>query len=232
MTTMPDHARPDCVPRIVFLDLDDTLLNGNSGSMFVKFLLKRGEIGWYEAARALYYVFGYKLNVIDFEQVSAKLVADYRGMREDALVDQCLEWFDEMVKHRFYDEALALLEEHRQAGDRLVLLTASTVYAAKPIAEHLGVDKYIATRLEVDNGVFTGRFDGPLCFGGGKVHWARRYLADAGLEHALGSAAFYTDSITDLPMLEVVQDPQVVNPDPLLAREAKRRGWPVRRFVR
>ena len=107
----------------------------------------------------------------------------------------------------------------------LSILSSSPTYVTRPIAEALGIEEVISTQFEVDAGLFTGRLVGPACVGQGKVHWAEDLGARRQLD--LGASWFYTDSYTDLPMLERVGNRVVVNPDPRLKRAAKRRGWPV-----
>lgn len=218
--------------RTVFFDLDDTLLRGNSANLFIKYMLKRGELGWADVARGFYYTLQYKMNRIDIEQVTSSFIRRYEGTLESTLLEQCDDFFDTMVRPVIYEDAKKLIEDHRNRGDKLVLLTAATIYACMPVTRHLGLDHYIGTRLVVAEGKLTGHIEPPLCYGAGKLTHAKEFLENLAGPNSLSDATFYTDSITDLPMLLAVGDPQVVNPDPLLAREAKRRGWPVRNFSR
>ena len=102
------------------------------------------------------------------------------------------------------------------------------MYVTRPIAETLGLDEVLSTQFEVADGAFTGRLLGPACFGKGKVHWAEDLVSRRPVD--LDSSFFYTDSYSDLPMLERVGHGVVVNPDPRLKRTAKRRGWPVQNW--
>ena len=95
-----------------------------------------------------------------------------------------------------------------------------------PLARHLGVSHIMHTHLEEQDGRFTGRVIDPICFGEGKVYWLQQFIEQERID--LARSHFYTDSITDLPLLELVGHPHVVNPDPLLYRIASRRRWPVR----
>ena len=116
------------------------------------------------------------------------------------------------------------MEKHRARGDLLAIVTGATPYAAKPLARRLGIEHVVASELETDaHGVFTGRFVSPLCMGEGKVERAKRFADARGF--SLAEATFYSDSFTDLPLLEIVKEPVIVNPDPRLARVAKKRGW-------
>jgi putative phosphoserine phosphatase/1-acylglycerol-3-phosphate O-acyltransferase len=109
-----------------------------------------------------------------------------------------------------------------------VILTGATRYLAEPVAADLGIEHVLVTQLVVRDGRFTGEVIRPVCYGAGKTYWAERFAA--GREIDLGRSYFYTDSITDLPVLERVGEPRIVNPDPRLGRVAARRGWPVLRL--
>lgn len=103
-------------------------------------------------------------------------------------------------------------------------MTGASPYAARPLARRLGIPHVVASELEVDpNGLFTGRFVDPLCYGKGKIVRATRLAEEHGF--VLGESTFYSDSYTDLPLLEAVAEPVIVNPDPRLERVARKRGW-------
>jgi len=110
-----------------------------------------------------------------------------------------------------------------------VIISNATTYAVAPLARYLDVPHVLATQLEVRQGLFTGNYIEPLCFRHGKVFWAEKLAEELGEE--IGRSTFYTDSITDLPLLERVGTRQVVNPDPKLRSLAKKRGWPIRNLV-
>jgi len=161
--------------------------------------------------------------------ITRRLVEDVRGQRETDMIAEAERWFKEMVAPCIAPRARARIDEHRARGHTVALLTASTPYVSAPVARDLGLgNDYICTRLEVVDGVFTGRCIEPVCYGPGKVYWARAFAEARGLD--LAQSYFYTDSFTDLAMLEAVGHPVVVNPDTRLRRTAQRRGWPSERF--
>jgi len=133
------------------------------------------------------------------------------------MVELCTQWFRDAVERCIRPEMPRLLAAHRDAGHRVCLLTASTPYVAVPLCERLGIQDWIASRLEVVDGVFTGQPVKPVCFGAGKIHWAGQWALEHGID--LSRSFFYTDSMTDLPMLEAVGRPVLVNPDRKLRRE-------------
>ena len=107
----------------------------------------------------------------------------------------------------------------------MALVTSATRYLAAPLAAELGIEHFLVTQLVVRDGAFTGEAVRPLCYGAGKVHWARALADREGID--LTASYFYTDSITDLPLLEAVGLPRIVHPDLPLRRLAQQRGWPV-----
>lgn len=136
----------------------------------------------------------------------------------------------EVVEPIVYDEALELIREHRAAGRKVFLVSASPEEIVAPLARYLGVDEAIATRAELDeHGRYTGRTE-LYCYGPHKREAIEAVAARDGIDLAASYA--YSDSATDLPMLEAVGHPVAVNPDRELLRTARRRGWEVRRFTR
>jgi putative phosphoserine phosphatase/1-acylglycerol-3-phosphate O-acyltransferase len=133
-----------------------------------------------------------------------------------------------MVARTIYPRAAELVREHETKGHVVALVSGATKFVVRPLAERLGVRHFLYTRLEVENGLFTGRVVEPICFEEGKIYWIQHFIEQQGID--LARSFFYTDSITDLPLLDLVGHPVVVNPDPLLYRTAVRRRWPVRFF--
>ena len=121
--------------------------------------------------------------------------------------------------------ALRAIEAHQARGEACVLITTSSIYLARHFGLKLGLDEVLATRFEVERGWFTGRPEGELCYGEGKVKLATEYAQRQGAE--LERCYFYSDSYSDLPLLKAVGSPSVVTPDRKLRGEALRRGWPI-----
>jgi HAD superfamily hydrolase (TIGR01490 family) len=140
----------------------------------------------------------------------------------------CREWFHDMVLRHVSPAARETVRAFRRRGFVTAILSASSPYVTRPLAEDLGIDEVICTRLSVENGRFTGTVCEPLCYGEGKVHWAEAFAEERDLD--LRASYFFTDSVSDLPMLLRVGNPRVVNPDPRLRVEAWRRGWQVARW--
>ena len=212
--------------RVAFFDLDKTLISRNSATLWIRFELAAGRVTRWQALHALTYVVRYSLGSVDMEDAIRRSVASIAGQPEAELRERALRFYDALVRPLYRPGAAAAIAAHRAAGDHLVLLTSSSNYVSELVCRDLGLDDYLCNRFEVDaNGCYTGRPIEPLCFGSGKVELAARHAERSQL--SLADAVFYTDSISDLPMLEAVGRPVAVHPDPRLRRAAKQRGWEI-----
>jgi HAD superfamily hydrolase (TIGR01490 family) len=211
-----------------FFDMDKTLLRVNSGRSWLFYLRERGEITPRAFVRALAWYAQYKLAVHDMDAVSARVVAEMAGGSEAELAAKSRAFFAERVAAHIADDGRRAIARHRADGHEIVLLTSSTRYVAEPLAEALGIEHLLCTRLGVRDGRFDGTLEQPPCYGAGKVHHAERFAAERGID--LEASYFYTDSYSDLPMLERVGAARVVNPDARLSRFARRVGWETARW--
>lgn len=210
-------------PIAAFFDMDRTLIRVNSGEMWISYLRERGEMPLWAFLRAFGWMLQYKLSILDVDTVSARVVADMAGDDEGELAAKSRGFFDERIARHVSDEGRRAVERHRALGHRVVVLTSSSRYVAEPLAELLGIDHVLCTRLVVREGRFDGTLEAPPCYGHGKVLYAQRFCDEHGLD--LEGSYFYTDSYSDLPMLERVSGARVVNPDARLRRFAAKVGW-------
>jgi len=211
---------------IAFFDLDKTLLAVNSGSLWIRRELALGHITRVQAMRATLWLARYHMGFVPMQDALVQAMSHLQGTDEQPIRERTIRFYEELVRSQYRPGALRAVEEHRSAGDRLVLLTSSSGYMAELVARDLTLDAVLCNRLEVDAaGVYTGRPLGEVCFGDGKRSYAQAYASQAGVP--LSACAFYTDSYSDLPVMEVVGRPVAVHPDRRLRREALRRGWPV-----
>ena len=208
-----------------FFDMDRTLLRCNTGTLWIRWQRARGELSLVQTARALAWIAQYKLAVLDMEAVVEKGAASMRGQPEAELAAKCHDFFDAWVSSQVAPKALEALDLHRAQGHVVAILSSSTPYVTEPLARRLGIDHVICTRMNVTDGKFDGTHRRPACYGTGKVHWAEAFARDTGVD--LARSFFYTDSYSDLPMLERVGVQRVINPDSRLRRHARRVGWPV-----
>jgi len=208
--------------------MDKTLIAENSGSLYMKYRYERGEVSGWDLAKGLAAYLRYKAGVLDIRAWTTEMLGQFKDQDEKQLTQEARAWFDSMVVQTLYPEAERLVQEHLDAGHLVAIISGATRFVVQPLAERLGVEHFLYTRLEVEDGKFTGRIVEPICFEAGKIYWLQQLIEEHGID--LAKSWFYTDSVTDLPLLDLVGHPVVVNPDPWLYRTAVRRHWPVRFF--
>lgn len=213
---------------VAFFDLDRTLLSINSGDAWVRRELAEGRLSRWQAVRAAWWMSLYHLGLAGIEGVLEEAVGTVGGESEAELLARNKLFFEESIRSKVRPGAHAALERHRAAGHARVILSTSTSFLCDLVVEALALDGAVCTRLEVVEGRLSGRAIAPICFGPGKVVLAERWLAEHG--ERLADATFYTDSLSDLPMLEKVGEPVAVHPDPRLRRVAEARKWRIERW--
>lgn len=209
--------------KLALFDLDHTLLDGDSDSLWGRYLVHQGVLDAeeYRQASARYYaeyVSG-RLDIHEFLAFGLRPLKDNPPERLEAwrgcFVQEC-------IVPRIPRESRELLAHHREHTS--VIITATNSFITAPIAAELGVPHLIATEPEQVDGRYTGRVSGLPCFREGKVAKLDAWLRQNRLEPA--ETWFYSDSHNDLPLLERVTHPTAVNPDEVLTRVARDRGWP------
>jgi HAD superfamily hydrolase (TIGR01490 family) len=216
-----------------FFDLDKTLMAGSSGMPFARVAMRHGIVSRRQLARWGIEHLRYRLRGTTDERttdvlrqardlISGVPARDLERMNPEVMA---------AVLPRVYPQMLEEVHTHQDEGRATFIVSAAGNGVVEPLAQVLGMDGGIGTRYEVDaGGAFTGRFDGPFVYGPGKVEAMRTFAASHEID--LAESFAYSDSISDLPMLEAVGHAVVVNPDPALAAIAKREGWQTMRFER
>jgi HAD superfamily hydrolase (TIGR01490 family) len=211
---------------LAIFDLDNTLLNGDSDHAWGEFLCRKGVVDAEEYRKANDYFYEqYKsgsMNIFEFLEFALRPLA---ANSNETLAEWHAEFMKDVIQPMMLPKAAALLNKHRDAGEHLMIITATNRFVTGPIAKQLGVDTIIATDPEMLDGKYTGKVAGTPCFQAGKVERLNTWLAENGA--TLEGSSFYSDSINDLPLLEKVDHPVAVNPDEKLTAEANRRGWPI-----
>ncbi len=212
--------------RLALFDLDNTLLAGDSDHSWGEWLCQRGlvDAGEYQARNDAFYA-DYMAGTLDVFAYQAFTQAILGRTDLAQLAAWHRQFMEEVIEPIVLAKGEALLAEHRAAGDKLVIITATNRFITAPIAERLGVETLIATECEMQDGRYTGQTCGVPCFQGGKVTRLNHWLDETGL--GLDDAYFYSDSRNDLPLLELVANPVAVDPDDTLRAIATERGWPV-----
>ncbi|MGE0786159.1 MAG: HAD family hydrolase [Sandaracinaceae bacterium] len=212
-----------------FFDVDKTLVRVNTSSHYVRWRVMQRTMSATMLAKATWWGALYRFGMLDVQRIGETAAETLTGIAEDGFRHECATWVRREMDRHITREARAEVARHQREGTPVVLLTSTSPYIAEPVASILGVSDVLSSKMEVTDGRFTGRLAGPLCYGPYKVHAARRYAEERGVD--LAASSFYTDSVTDLPMLEAVGEPRVINPDPRLSRLARQRGWRVETWM-
>jgi len=211
-----------------FFDLDGTLIDSHSVKDIFAERLKAGDVSGSELFDLLNMAVLYTLKMGNFEDALTSSVRNLRGLPEKQFDDLGQKVFRDRLSPVIFPQMKAIVREHRAMGHRLVIITSATTFQVEPLAEYLGIEDILCTRLEVRKGKFTGELDGPPCYGEAKLTAAVQY-AEA-QEVDLENSWFYSNGSEDIPLLEGVGHPVAVNADKKLLAEARRNGWTSHQF--
>jgi HAD superfamily hydrolase (TIGR01490 family) len=215
---------------IVLFDMDGTLVRKNTGRLYVQFEYDRGRMSLARVAEVATWHARYLTGYLDIDGLAEKAIGWYQGRLMEEIEAEMEGWFHAYVVAHVSEAARRCVASHLGRGDVVAIATGGTEYATRPLAKHLGIEHWICSEVELKEGRITGKLLRPACAGGGKVLRTRRWLAQHFPGVELSQVTFYSDSITDLPLLEAVGKPIVVNPDLRLAWTARHRGWPILRW--
>lgn len=210
---------------LALFDLDHTLVNADTPSLWFEYLIDNGVIPARETReKVARFTHDYSSGVLDYPTY---LRFELEPLRDNTL-DDLLVWRENYrltrLRPNITQSARDLLQKHREAGDTITIITATNRFVATASAVELVVDNLIATEPEVIDGRFTGDYLGTECFQAGKIKKLHEWLS--GKDISLVGSWFYSDSLNDLPLLEQVSNPVVVNADSRLTKVAMERDWP------
>ena len=211
---------------LAIFDLDHTLLNGDSDYLWGEYMVanKIVDADVYQRENKAFlddYLRGDLDNEV-YLKFALKPLTQYP-------IDRLHAWRSDYVSHWIKPIVAkgtqALLDKHRAQGDELIIISATNLFITAPIAELLGIDEILSTEPEIIDNQYTGRYLGTPTFKEGKVTVLNEWLKNS--NHSLNNSYFYSDSINDLPLLEQVSIPIVVNPDDKLSIVAQSRNWQI-----
>lgn len=208
-----------------FFDMDYTLLQYDTGPKLAIYLWQRGHIAWRDLIRTVGWAVQYKLSLLDLSKLISEVALQLRHRSEIDFRAEMQPFVEKYVLSGLFQKAKDCVISHRRAGHHVVLLTSSIQHLAEPLAHSLQMDEVCCTRIQVQEGRFTGVCETPICAGIGKVHYAQLYAKKHKID--LSKSFFYSDSFHDMPMFQQVGHPRVVNPDMRLWWEALKNNWPI-----
>ena len=211
---------------LAMFDLDNTLIGGDSDYLWGEFLCEKGIIEDTASFQKMneYFYQQYevgKLDIYAWAEFSFKVLTEYSI---DELNDLRQNFIQQKIEPIFLDKAQSCINQHKENGDTILVITASNTFITAPIAEMYGINHLLATEPEFKDGRFTGKVSGVPCFQSGKIDnlmpWIEKHNKN------LKGSYFYSDSHNDLPLLELVDNPVAINGDPRLPSTANKNGWP------
>ena len=213
---------------LAIFDLDNTLLDGDSDYSWGLYLVKKGYLdeGEYKEQNQKFfeeYQAG-KLDIFAFAEFQFRFL---KNNTRKFLNEIRSDYIEEIIKPMILKKAVDLVNQHKEAGDKLLIITATNSFITKPIGELFGIDELIGTDPEENEGEFTGKVKGIPSFKEGKVTRLFDWLDEKNLKLAdFEKTFFYSDSHNDIALLEVVTNPVVVNGDKILQEKAQEKNWP------
>ena len=211
---------------LAIFDLDETLIGGDCASLWSE---QMARLGWVDKESFMRkndeLMAAYSAGQLAMEDYMAFSLEPMAG-RTPEEVDHLVEpWVEDFIEPIIYSEACTVIANHRAAGDRILVISASGTHLVKAIAARIGIDEVLGIELEIKHGVYSGATTGVLTYREGKVTRLLEWLHSEG--ETLDGASFYSDSRNDLALLLKVEYPHVVNPDAVLREHAEKAGWPI-----
>jgi HAD superfamily hydrolase (TIGR01490 family) len=214
---------------LAIFDLDNTLLDGDSDYNWGLFLAREGLVDKkiHQVMNEKFYA-DYNLGKLDIYEFTEFQFQFFKNNPRKLLDKLLARYIDEVAEAMITKKARSLVAEHRDNGDKLLIITATNSYITKPIGNLFGIDDLIGTDLEEVGGEFTGKVKGIPSFKEGKVDRLNLWLKQKELTFEnLERTFFYSDSQNDLPLLRIVSNPVAANPDQVLEKEASKNKWPI-----
>ena len=213
-------------PDLVIFDLDNTILNGDSDYSMINYLV---DINLLDEAAKLKndeFIQDYQEGRLDFNEYTNFALKPYLGMTQDEINEIILPFVETIIEPMINIFALKLIHDHHDNGHTILLASATNELIVKPIAQRLGINHVIGTKVKFKNNQCSGEFIPPSALGSGKLKLVKAWMKAHKFDDFSG-VTFYSDSINDLPLLKAVEFPKAVNPDIKLETIFNDRGWEV-----
>jgi len=222
-----DNLNDEVSARVHIFDVDHTVVRKTSTEYFVQMALKEKVLRYSQISHLLIDWVKYKLAFPNNDFIE-NTIKKMEGIEKDALERVSDSCFKKRIKPNIYTGAKSIIEEALKNGEKVIFATSSFDFIIRPLELFFGIEGSIACRLEYSQGKTTGNLVGYSSFGPKKKTAAAAWMESNAIKPK--DVSFYTDSYTDIPLLEYCGDPVAVNPDGILARKARKHGWKILRF--
>lgn len=215
---------------LAIFDLDNTLIAGDSDALWGEFMAANGLVDtevFREGNNRFYQQ--YKQGVMDIWEYLDFCLKPLTHFTLEELEIWHGQFMEQVIAPILLDKGFARIEQHRQQGDHIMIITATNHFVTKSIAEQFKADTLLAIDLEISDNLYTGKVVGTPTYQQGKVIRLQEWLNEHP-EHSMEGSYFYSDSQNDLPLLRKVDNPVAVDPDPELKRVAKEHDWQIVSF--
>jgi HAD superfamily hydrolase (TIGR01490 family) len=215
--------------KVVFFDVDNVLVQGQSQMAFVVFLLKNKRVSWGFFLNVVFQFLLYKIGILkNLDLLRERSLEVLCGWEEKETKDLFEEFYRVVLRKHVLQGGVDLIRHHLMNGNDVVLMSASLAEIVEPLRQELGINHLIATNLEVNGGRYTGKILGPVPYGNNKTILALDFMARN--SYSKEDAYAYADHSSDIGLLRSVKYVGAVNPDKGLEIEARHQHWPIYRF--
>ena len=213
--------------KLAIFDLDNTLIGGDSDHLWGEFLISREVVDAtsFREQNDQYYR-DYQNGILDIHAYQEFVLAPITVYSLQELEQMHRQFMTQRIEPILLPRAFELIDQHRQSQDILMIITATNRFVTEPIAKRLGIDNLLATEPEIINGRYSGKITGSPCYQQGKVERLKQWLQPQSTL-SLQDSYFYSDSINDVPLLTIVDNPVAVDPDKNLRETALKNNWPI-----
>lgn len=217
------------INKLAIFDLDNTILAGDSDALWGQFIAQHGHVNKEEYEREnLRFYEAYKAGTLDIYEFLAFSLKPLSQLDMAELSRLHQRFMQDCILPIISQQARNLVNQHREKGDVLLIITATNRFITAPIAKEFGIENLLATEAEIINNQYTGQVSGTPCFQEGKVTRLNEWLQQTG--YTLEDSYFYSDSHNDIPLLEIVSYPIAVDPDTKLEEYALQKAWEILRL--
>lgn len=215
---------------LVILDLDGTIVNGQSQQLFLNYLFRKRIVGLFFYLKINFWFILYKLGLLKspgkIDNIMRYSFSFLNGKSVKEVENLAIDFFDKVLKRFISSEMTGIINKHRAEGRESLIISNAADVIVGEVARFLGISDFIATKLEIKDGCYTGKILGDIVYGKNKLFALRNFVGAKQIK----IASAYSDHVSDLDLLLMAQNPCAVNPDGLLLQEAKKRNWTILKF--